>query len=143
LTAYLDASALAPMLTLEPTLTAIAGFMKTRPAPLHVSEFAVAEVGSVMSRLVRMGALSASEASDRLSAFDAWRGAEAQSADVHASDVRACTAIVRRFELMLKAPDALHLAICLRLGARLVTLDHRLARAAQVLDVPVELIALE
>jgi predicted nucleic acid-binding protein len=43
---------------------------------------------------------------------------------------------VRRFDLKLRAPDALHLAICRRLQARLVTLDNNLARAARALDVP-------
>jgi predicted nucleic acid-binding protein len=42
---------------------------------------------------------------------------------------------VRRFELMLRAPDALHAAACKRAGHRLVTLDKRLAAAAKDLGV--------
>ncbi len=45
---------------------------------------------------------------------------ESRSADIY----------VRRFELKLRTPDALHAAICRRTGSTLVTLDQRLADAA-------------
>jgi uncharacterized protein len=44
---------------------------------------------------------------------------------------------VHRFDLMLRAPDALHAAVCQRLGLTLVTLDQPLARAATALGVAV------
>ena len=47
------------------------------------------------------------------------------------------TLYVRRFDLKLRAPDALHAAICRRLGMRLVTLDRRLAAAARALGIDV------
>ena len=43
-----------------------------------------------------------------------------------------------RFELALRAPDALHLAMVRRLDASLITLDRRLAAAARDLDIAVE-----
>ena len=45
---------------------------------------------------------------------------------------------VRRFDLALRAPDALHLAIARRLDATLVTLDRRLAAAAGELGIAVD-----
>ncbi|MGO8710884.1 MAG: PIN domain-containing protein [Rhizomicrobium sp.] len=57
--------------------------------------------------------------------------------DMHAADARLANAFVRRCELMLRAPDALHLAISQRLNATLVTLDGRLASAARELGVSV------
>src|SRR5438270_314844 len=59
-------------------------------------------------------------------------------ADVHAADRRLAYAYVRRFDLALRAPDALHLAIAHRLNATLVTLDGRLERAAGQLGIAVE-----
>jgi predicted nucleic acid-binding protein len=44
---------------------------------------------------------------------------------------------VRNFALGLRAPDALHAAVCRRADLTLVTLDRRLASAAEALDVRV------
>jgi uncharacterized protein len=59
-------------------------------------------------------------------------------AEIHAVDVRLAAAYVRRFDLALRAPDALHLAVAERLDVPLVTLDRRLATAARELGVGVE-----
>jgi hypothetical protein len=52
-------------------------------------------------------------------------------------DCRLANIFVRRFDLRLRVPDALHAAICRRLGMRLVTLDRRLAAAAWTLEIDV------
>jgi hypothetical protein len=52
-------------------------------------------------------------------------------------DCRLANIFVRRFDLRLRVPDALHAAICRRLGMRLVTLDRRLAAAARTLEIDV------
>jgi predicted nucleic acid-binding protein len=77
----------------------------------------------------------------RLDDFDAWRATATSPVDVHAVDVRLGYIYVRRFDLMLRAPDALHLAIARRLDATLVTLDRRLARAAKELGIMFEALA--
>jgi hypothetical protein len=59
-------------------------------------------------------------------------------ADIHPADVRLAVTYVRRFELALRAPDALHLAIARRLDATIVTLDRRLSAAAVELGIAVE-----
>jgi uncharacterized protein len=59
-------------------------------------------------------------------------------AEVHAVDVRLAGIYVRRFDLGLRAPDAVHIAIARRLDATLVTLDRRLAAAARELGVAAE-----
>jgi hypothetical protein len=58
--------------------------------------------------------------------------------DIQASDARLAYIYVRRFDLRLRAPDALHLAIARRLDVPLVTLDRRLAAAARELGIAVE-----
>ncbi len=57
-----------------------------------------------------------------------------------ASDARLAHVFVRRFDLMLRAPDALHAALCRRADLRLVTLNKRLANAAETLGVRVTLL---
>lgn len=54
---------------------------------------------------------------------------------------RLATVFVRRFDLKLRAPDALHAAACRRDDHLLVTLDKRLAAAALELGVRTLLLA--
>ncbi len=134
---YLDASVLMPTLVDEPASSAVAAFLLGSDEPLMVSEFAAAEVASGLSRLARIGRLTASAAASRLADFDSWRAGETEDAEFKAHDCRLANSYVHRFELKLRAPDALHAAICRRLGLRLVTLDRRLAAAARALNVDV------
>jgi predicted nucleic acid-binding protein len=136
----MDASALLPMLVREAASPVVDAFVAQAHEPLTVSEFAAAEVASALSRLVRTKYLIASEAAERLADFDAWRAAATQDVDLKASDVRLASMYVRRFDLMLRAPDAMHAAICRRANLHLITLDQRLAVAAQSLGVAVELL---
>jgi hypothetical protein len=138
LSSYLDASVLLPTLIAEPTTEAVYDCLAADGRELLVSDFAAAEVASALSRLVRMVLLSDVDASARLADFDAWRAAMSLPVDITASDARLAYIYARRFDLGLRAPDALHLAIARRLDATLVTLDQRLATAARELGVAVE-----
>ncbi len=137
---YLDASVLLPTMIREAGSPRVDAFIREAAAPLSISEFTVAEVASALSRLVRTRMLEAADAQARLADFDAWRSTDARLIDVEGADIRLAGVIVRRFDLMLRAPDALHVAICRRLSGRLVTMDHRLAAAAADLGVPVSLL---
>jgi uncharacterized protein len=134
---YLDTSVLIPTLVREAASDAVRAYLAAKDDRL-ISDFAAVEVASVLSRLVRTSQLTLTEAAVRLADFDAWRAATSSCADIHAADARLANAYVRRFELMLRAPDALHLAIANRLQATLVTLDRRVERAAEELGVAVE-----
>jgi predicted nucleic acid-binding protein len=138
LTSYLDASFMLPILVKEPASAVVDSFMSTAQEKPWVSDFAAAEVASALSRLVRIGRLQAADGTACLFDFDVWRGAMTLAAEIHAADVRLADAYVRRFDLGLRTPDALHLAIARRLDATLVTLDPRLAIAARELGVAVE-----
>lgn len=133
---YLDASAILPSLLGEPTSDHLERFFSSHADRL-ISDFAAAEVAAVLSRLVRTRMLDAADASSRLADFDAWRAATSSSVDLRAVDALLAGTYVRRFDLMLHAPDALHLAIARRVDATLVTLDRRMARAAEELGIAV------
>jgi predicted nucleic acid-binding protein len=137
LTFYLDASVVLPVLVREASSAIVDAFMATVQRQLWVSDFGAAEVASALSRLVRTGRLQAADGAACLSDFDVWWGAMTLRAEIHAADVRLADAYVRRFDLGLRAPDALHLAITRRLDATLVTLDQRLVIAANQLGVAV------
>lgn len=132
---YLDASAILPLFIQEASSEAVHGFLRSADIELVVSEFAAAEVASGFSRLARRGALGGEAAAARLADFDAWRAAFTLEIDIDAADIRLANVFVRRFELGLRAPDALHIAACRRGGHALATLDARLALAAEALGV--------
>jgi predicted nucleic acid-binding protein len=134
-TCYLDASVLVPTLVKEPASPVVDEFLRSSTDQLVVSDYAAAEVASAMSRLIRMDRMLVSTASDRLVDFDAWRAGMTDTIDMVTHDSRLANTYVRRFELGLRAPDALHIAICRSLGLRLVTLDRRLAAAARQLGI--------
>jgi uncharacterized protein len=135
---YLDASAMLPILIKEPTSAVMDAFMSTIQQELRVSDFAAAEVALALSRLDRAGRLQASEGKACLSDFDVWRAAMTRPAEIHAVDVRVAGSYVRQFDLALRVPEALHLAIARRLDLVLVTLDRRMVAAAKELGVAVE-----
>lgn len=135
---YLDASVLLPTIVDEPGSAAVDRFFRNQSSQLQVSDFAAAEVSSALSRLIRMGQLDREDVGERLSDFDAWRAMATVTPEMTGSDVRLASVYVRRFDLMLRTPDALHAAICRRLGMMLVTLDRRLATAAEALGISVQ-----
>jgi len=138
--AYLDASAILPTLIDEPGSVAVDAFIAAGREQLVVSAFAAAEVASAIAWLVRTHLVDAEDAAERLSDFDAWRAGATIEIDFQPSDMRVAQVYVRRFDLMLRAPDALHAAACHRAGHRLVTLDKRLAFAAEALGLEVLLL---
>jgi predicted nucleic acid-binding protein len=134
---YLDASVIVATLIPEAASDAIRRFLYETDEPVIVSEFAAAEVASSLSRLVRMGEMTTDIARGALGDFDAWRLAETVAIGIDDFDIAETSELVRRFELKLRAPDALHLAICLRAGATLVTKDTVLSDAARACAVSV------
>jgi len=134
---YLDASAIVPTLIEEAGSPATARFLAEATERLTVSDFTAAEVASALSRLVRMALVTEAEATARLLEFDIWRASATDGADFQPSDFRLANIFVRNFALGLRAPDAVHAAVCRRADLTLVTLDRRLASAAEALDVRV------
>jgi len=53
------------------------------------------------------------------------------------ADVAEASSVLRRFDLVIRTPDALHLAMARRVGAELVTFDERMADAARMLGLAV------
>ena len=87
--------------------------------------------------LLPIGSVVVQGEPERLADFDDWRAGATEAADMDPHDCRVANYYVRRFNLGLRAPDALHAAICRRLELRLVTLDRRLAAAAMELGIDV------
>lgn len=82
-----------------------------------------------------MGRETAKTANTRLLAFDRFKADFPDKATLSPNDISTAERLVRAFELKLRAPDAIHLAVCLRHNYQLATLDTNLALAARALGV--------
>jgi uncharacterized protein len=104
---------------------------------LVVSDFAATEFASVVARVTRMNVIKEAEARAIFGGFDTWRVRFTEEEDVVSRDIQAATVIIRRLDINLRAPDAINVAIALRVGASLVTFDHRMADSARTLGLTI------
>lgn len=121
----------------EASSTAVHAFADTVTENIFISDLAAGELASAVSRRVRMGELSADSARGRLALFDEWIASDTISLSLDNADIRRAAILIRRFDLKLLMPDAIHLALCERHELTLVTLDERLADASQALGIEV------
>ena len=122
------------MLLNERSSQGVVAVMNETDTDVVVSAFCVAEVSSAISRLVRMEAISREQAERLLAVLDRWTDVVAEMTEIDGADFSRATELVRTFDLKLRAPDALHLAVAERLDARLITLDRNLAAAARAVS---------
>jgi uncharacterized protein len=135
---YLDTSVLASLfIETDVFASRAATFFSQVDEVLVVSDFAAAEFASVLSRLTRMNQIQEADTRAIFDAFDIWRARFADEEDTVSSDILAATTIIRRLDLNLRAPDAINLAIALRLAASFATFDRRMAQNAQALGITV------
>lgn len=133
---YLDASVLVPLFV-EDVFTARAdAFLRKLSEQVIVSDFAAAEFASSVARKVRMHRLDPSDARTAFAAFDAWATDGASHAETGTADLAAATTFLRRLDLTLRAPDAINIAVSVRLAAPLATFDVAMRDAAERLGAP-------
>ncbi len=134
---YLDTSALIALVKPEPLSDRADRFARQHSAGLIVSDFTAAEFASAAARWVRTQELSASEARTALDSFDGLV-TRLQRVEMTPGDLAAATMFLRRLDLPLRTPDALHIAIAQRVGAMLVTFDRQMAASARTLGSAVQ-----
>lgn len=132
---YLDASMLVALLQEKNGSKAAVELVEAADRILIVSEFARGEVASAMSRLVRMKQIAKEAALERLEALDEWIATAAQPIPTEASDIRLASHYVRRLDLGLRMPDAIHLASAQARNLTLATLDEGMIRVARELGI--------
>ena len=130
---YLDASVLVALFTADALTAKADAYLREHRPTVIVSDFAAAELASAVARRVRTGELEADDARAAFATFDAWTVRAAGRAETAAADVAAASAFLRRLDLTLRTPDALHIAIAQRLAAELMTFDQKMAASARSL----------
>lgn len=130
---YLDTSAVIPLFVDDDHTPHARRMAKRFPSPCLISDLTRAEFSAAVSRRFRMKLLTRETALTILDQFDNWSDTFGADFDVEAGDLAAADRLVRRFELKLRTPDALHLVLARRAQAMLATFDARLADAATAL----------
>jgi len=138
LNAYLDASFLIALFANDAFTASARQFLRSEKPVLHVSDFASAEFVSAVAKRVRLGQFGMSDARLTLSNFDAWMPRGAQHVSMTSADIKVAEAYLRRLDLTLRTPDALHIAMVERIGATLLTFDKKMTACARALQMPVE-----
>jgi predicted nucleic acid-binding protein len=137
LSVYFDASVIVPMFLPDVFNARNSAYVATGPLDVIVSDFVSAEFVSVVGIRVRTGSSALAHGHEAIRKFDEWARDYSTSVDTEPSDVRAAQTMLRRLDLVLRAPDAINLAIAQRLGAELATFDIRMADCARALGISV------
>src|SRR3989338_682791 len=135
---YLDTSFLAPLFREEATSVKVADFLSRQTAgSLAVSKWAAVEFASLVSRDVRMGALTAGQGRRLIAEFDSMVVASLVVLIPSANDFDLAQEYVANFATQLRGPDALHLAVSHNNAVEFIaTLDDGMLSAAKKLKIP-------
>jgi uncharacterized protein len=138
---YLDTSLLVAVLTIEGETDRVQPWLsKQESRNIHVSEWVVAEFSAALSMKVRTRQIDADQRSVALATFARMIAESIKVAPVTALHFRTAARLADRYELGLRAGDALHLAVASDLGAMLCTLDRRQANAGAALGIRTQLV---
>jgi predicted nucleic acid-binding protein len=134
--AYLDANVLVALFVTDPLNRKADISLRKLSDVVLISDFSAAEFASVIARRARTRELDTAEARAAFSNFDEWCTRHVQRVEVESGDVANAASLLRRLDLTLRTPDAIHIAMTRRVAARLLTFDQKMAAAARSLGVP-------
>jgi len=134
---YLDVNVIIPLFAVDLLSDRAEKVLRKLDDDLVVSDFCAAEFSSVITRRVRTRDLRAEEARTAFSNFDSWCARYTRRLEIDTIDVSGASSLMRRLDLSLRTPDALHLAMVHRTNCKLLTFDRSMASAAQGLGIEI------
>ena len=134
---YFDANVLVTLFVIDPSSARAEAFLSSQPEIVVVSDFSVAEFSSAVGRRVRTHDLTREDGQLAFSNLDTWVARSAYRQEITTADVDAANRILRRLDVNLRTPDAIHIAIAKQLEATLVTFDRSMAASARALGIAV------
>ena len=136
---YLDTSFLVPYFVSEESSEKVEAYMRgLEGEELFVSAWTATEFVSALGLKVRTKQLDKPAASAALAAFHELGERHFNWLAVTPGDFKAASAYLEKWNLGLRAGDALHLAVAKTNGAKkLLTLDERMLKACKALRMPV------
>ena len=127
---YLDTSVLVPLHVHESTSGAIAQLLFDTSDPALISDYGQAEFSAAIMASLRNGGLSSNHAEEAISAFERDGRRIFGRVEITSADIRRAEQLVSLVSPKLRVPDAIHIALCLRLDAILVSADREQLEAA-------------
>jgi predicted nucleic acid-binding protein len=141
LTAYVEASVAVSLFISDVHSHRADAWLARQGDPLLLSAWTITEFSSALALRRRSGTLVMQDSLAAESAFDGWVSSDqVRQLEIGSADFAAARQLMRYDMIRLRAPDALHLAIALRLGAAMATLDDDLQEAAKAVGLPVSVI---
>ncbi len=135
MTVYLDASVVVSMFLADANTPRALDFAE-RYSLVTLSLWTVAEFSSALAVQTRIGRAAPMERRRAEARFDEWLTLQSEPLVPTPDDFAAARRMLRVDSAVLRTPDALHLAICERVGTALATFDVRMRQAAQAFGVP-------
>lgn len=133
---YLDTSLVVAALTREVSSPGIQEWLHSQEAgSVYISDWVLAEFSAALSIKLRAGQINMTERAQILAAFSRLCTDSFEVEAVRRRHFRMAAHFTDQAELGLRSADALHVAICLDIGAALASLDRRQRDAAPVLGV--------
>ena len=132
---YLDASILVAIVRNEPTQPLLTHLLDPARNVSCASDLAIAEASAAIAAKGRAGNRSAILMAGDFARLDEWAAEFAEVIEIVPNDIATANHLVRNPDIVLRAPDAIHIAAADRLGLTLLTLDRGMARAAATLGV--------
>jgi len=132
---YFDASVIVSFVINDALSSRVEAYITREKPTAVVSDFAAAEVASALNLRVRAGTIAPDSARAALGQMDLWRAQAAAACLLTSTDILVADAFLRRLDLPLRAPDAIHLAIAQRLDVEIATGDLRMKDCASRLGI--------
>jgi uncharacterized protein len=133
---YFDASILVALFVIDLSSARAEAFLSAHPEIVVVSDLGVAEFSSAVGPRVRTRDLTREDGQLAFSNLDTWVARSAYREEITTTaDIDAANRILRRLDVNLRTPDAIHIAISQRLDATLLTFDRSMAAGARALGI--------
>lgn len=134
---YLDTAVLLALFIREPMSESIGKWIASRRLPMAFSDWGLTECASALGIRLRRGEIDANSANKAFNAMSAFATESCELIICAGHHQKEAQGLLTRFDLPLRAGDALHLVISQHAQATLVTCDKQLMIAAKAIGAKV------